>query len=104
MPFDGVELDTTTLLLLALRDRLTSEYWRPCCLEPGADFDAGQGCLIQQLYHAAAPEHRIAPEYGAALERLMGAVGVRFAGDLGKFSDSHTLEEVQAVVDKAIGQ
>ena len=100
MPFDAAEIDVTTTLLLELRGRLTPENWRPYpCETP--EFVNGRGCLIQQLWHVLGGGV-YTRKYGKALSRLRDAVGVHYASDVGKFNDSHTLEEVQAVVDIAI--
>ena len=101
MPFDAGELDTTTLLLLKLRDRLTTENWRPCAVDPASYALTGHGCLLQQLWRAAG--QRIdSQEYREVIDRLKDILGVHFAGAIGKFNDTHSLEEVQAAVDKAI--
>jgi hypothetical protein len=105
MPFDAGELDATTLLLLRLRDRLTAENWRPH-VSNAVDFDEGRGCMLQQLwytYRYASGRRYDSKGYNEAICRLKDAVGVPDTTDLGKFNDSHSLEEVQAVVDKAIG-
>jgi len=101
MPFDTAELDPTTLLLMELRDRLTPENWRPHCVA-SVEFVNGRGCLLQQLWHVMGLQTSSRRQYGKALNRLRDAVGVYYASDIGKFNDSHTLEEVLALVDKAI--
>lgn len=101
MPFDAAKLDATTQLLLKLRDRLTPENWRPHASN-AIDFNQGRGCLLQQLTHAGAKRFT-AGEQCEAFERLRNAAGVACNVGLSTFNDTHTLEEVQAVVDKAIG-
>ena len=51
MPFDCTATDTTTQFLLELRDRLTRENWRPYAISYPLEFQAGKGCLIQQLHY-----------------------------------------------------
>jgi hypothetical protein len=104
MPFDCTALDTATQFLLELRDRLTPENWRPHAVDY-REFQEGRGCVIQQYqYLMRQPRYRVFPaaEVQDLHKRLKNAVGCRRFYALARFNDSHTLDEVRALVDRAI--
>jgi len=102
MPLDTTGLDATTQFLLKLRDRLTPENWRPFAVSNPRDYSEGLGCLIQQynwvMRHDELPYDKI-PEVQA---RLRKAGHCKRFNDLATFNDSHSLDEVCALVDRAI--
>jgi len=103
MPLDSTGLDATTQFLLKVRDRLTPENWRPYAVSSPRDYSEGRGCLIQQYHYVmrhggALPYDNIRPIQA----RLMKAAGCKRFDGLARFNDTHSLEEVQAVVDRAI--
>lgn len=102
MPLDSSGLDATTQFLLSLRDRLTPENWRPFAVSNARDYSRGIGCLIQQ-YNWVMRENGLAyqdiPEVQA---RLRKAGHCKRFNDLARFNDSHSLDEVCALVERAI--
>jgi hypothetical protein len=103
MPLDAAGLDATTQFLLKVRDRLTPENWRPYAVSSPRDYSEGLGCLIQQYHYVM--RHGGALSYDSILpvqDRLMKAAGCKRFDGLGSFNDTHTLEEVCALVDRAI--
>jgi len=105
MPLDVTTLDITTQFLLELRDRLTPENWRPYAVSNPRDFSEGRGCLIQQFHKAAQRSFgRPDSKWTEAQRRLMRAAGCQRFHELGAFNDRHTLDEVCALVDKAIAE
>ena len=103
MPLDSANLDNTTQFLLELRDRLTTENWRPYAVSNPQDFSEGRGCLIQQFHWVA--RHSGGLPYDTlrgAQQRLVKAAGCKTFDGLARFNDRRTLGDVCALVEKAI--
>ena len=103
MPFDCTATDTTTQFLLELRDRLTPENWRPYAISYPLEFQAGKGCLIQQFDYVVRQRGGLPYDSLRSVQRrLIKAARCKTFDRLARFNDRHTLEDVCALVDKAI--
>jgi hypothetical protein len=82
---------------------LTPELWRPFSVHTQhAEYDGKRGCLLQ-LVHYLHSNH-VAEEVRVVwvLERTLRAMGERVS--IGKFNDTHSLEDVRRLVERAITQ